>query len=187
MLDSENLVLPFDPTSSRDEPRDFVIEARMCGPTIEGRFWWKDEGEEASVQEVKMEHNALRAFNPLFGFDGDGALRITQLSFAETDCVDPPTNSFLRGDCNSDGAVDMADAVSLLGTLFLGQRASQCDDACDSNDDEALDIADAIHTLGVLFLGQGMIPAPGMTMCGVDPTDEPDRQLDCETPARNCP
>ena len=90
---------------------------------------------------------------------------------------------FLRGDCNEDRAVDISDAISTLGVLFLGDGEITCQDACDSNDDSAVDISDAITTLGVLFLGNGIIPLPGMSECGVDPTDD---ELTCETFER-CP
>jgi hypothetical protein len=86
-------------------------------------------------------------------------------------------SSFRRGDCNDDGRVDLSDAVFVLGSLFLGQEDPVCDDACDSNDDGSMNISDAIMTLSVLFLGQGLIPLPGMTGCGVDPTED---GLDCE-------
>ena len=56
--------------------------------------------------------------------------------------------------------------------MFLGQGVPPCDDACDSNDDGTVDISDAINTLGVLFLGKPVIPLPGMTDCGVDPTED---------------
>ena len=85
---------------------------------------------------------------------------------------------FRRGDCNDDGGVDISDAVSTLGSLFLGEGDPGCDDACDSNDDGAMDISDAIATLGVLFLGNGVIPLPGMNDCGIDPTDD---ELGCDT------
>jgi hypothetical protein len=80
--------------------------------------------------------------------------------------------SFVRGDANDDGRVDISDAVFTLGSLFLGDGDPRCDDACDSNDDGTVDISDAIATLVVLFLGNGVIPLPGMTECGVDPTDD---------------
>ena len=95
-----------------------------------------------------------------------------------------PRNSdarFLRGDCNDDGTVDISDAIFSLRSLFLREGASGeatstrlppgCDDACDSNDDGAVDISDAIGTVFVLFVG-GVVPLPGMTTCGVDPTDD---------------
>ena len=76
------------------------------------------------------------------------------------------------------GAIDRSDAISTLGVLFLGDGEITCQDACDSNDDGAVDISDAIATLEVLFLGNGVIPLPGMTECGVDPTED---KLGCAT------
>ena len=95
-----------------------------------------------------------------------------------------PESRFVRGDCNDDGNVDISDAVATLGFLFLGEGDPGCGDACDSNDDGTVDISDAIATLGVLFLGQGNIPLPGMTECGVDPSDD---ELGCETFFERCP
>ena len=97
--------------------------------------------------------------------------------------VAPPGSEFLRGDVNNDGGVDICDAVSTLGVLFLGQGEITCQDAADSNDDGAVDISDAVNTLSVLFLGQGLIPLPGMMACGVDPTED---ELDCVS-LKACP
>ena len=98
--------------------------------------------------------------------------------------TDPtPERAFVRGDCNDDGGVDISDAVSTLGALFLGQGEITCQDACDSNDDGTVDVSDAIATLGVLFLGNGVIPLPGMNECGIDPTED---DVGCETQPKSC-
>jgi hypothetical protein len=68
--------------------------------------------------------------------------------------------TFIRGDSTADGQVDITDAVSTLGFLFLGGSAGNCADALDANDDGALDIGDPIFTLTYLFLGGVDIPAP---------------------------
>lgn len=78
--------------------------------------------------------------------------------------------AFRRADANRDGRVDLSDAVSTLGSLFLGMGEIACEDAADSNDDGIVDISDVIHTLAVLYLGQGTISAPGSGVCGPDPT-----------------
>ncbi len=83
---------------------------------------------------------------------------------------------FRRGDANDDGTVDISDAVTTLGFLFLGGEELACLDSGDANDDGTLDISDAIAALGVLFLGDGTMPAPGLDGCGTDPTDD---ELDC--------
>jgi DNA-binding beta-propeller fold protein YncE len=63
-----------------------------------------------------------------------------------------PLAVFRRGDSNLDQAVDLADAVQLLGHLFLGS-ALGCEDAADSNQDGALDVSDPLQVIGFLFRG----------------------------------
>ncbi|MBT6453585.1 MAG: hypothetical protein HOK60_11395 [Planctomycetes bacterium] len=87
---------------------------------------------------------------------------------------------FVRGDVNSDGALDIADAISSLDYLF-GAVALSCQDAADTNDDGRLDIADPIHLLGFLFSGD-TAPAAPFPDCDTDPTDD---LLECQS-AGNC-
>ncbi|MFN0058990.1 MAG: hypothetical protein ACKVX7_11080 [Planctomycetota bacterium] len=79
-----------------------------------------------------------------------------------------PAQQFVRGDCNADGAMNIADAVTILDVLFVSGSAD-CANACDGNDDELFNIADAIFLLNNLF-GSGASPAPPFPDCGVDPT-----------------
>ena len=88
----------------------------------------------------------------------------------------PVGTPFRRGDANTDGAVDIGDAIATLGLLFSGGSVS-CDDAADSNDDAAINVADGIALLGYLFSGTGDLPAP-FPACGVDPTPD---ALACES------
>lgn len=79
---------------------------------------------------------------------------------------------FQRGDCNSDAAVDIADAIFTLGGLFVpGQPQPICDDACDANDDGLKNIADAVYTLTWLFFPGSPPPPAPFPDCGIDPTD----------------
>lgn len=91
--------------------------------------------------------------------------------------------AFVRGECNGDGATDIADPITLLTALFPPPGTPIpdfiCPDACDGNDDGALDIGDAITILTALFAG-GAIPGPAS--CGADPTGDP---LPC--PESACP
>jgi RNA polymerase sigma-70 factor (ECF subfamily) len=80
-----------------------------------------------------------------------------------------PTDRFVRGDANADANVDLSDAVSTLGYLFLGNGAPACLDAADTDDSGKVEITDAIFLLGALFLGTNTIPAP-YPSCGLDPT-----------------
>ncbi len=82
-----------------------------------------------------------------------------------------PALAFVRGECNADGMVDLADAVTVLGILFGSMGAVDCMSACDANDDHAVDIGDGVHLLQGLFLS-GPDPAPPFPGCGVDPTPD---------------
>ena len=95
----------------------------------------------------------------------------------------PGEVSFKRGDANSDGEVNIADAIAILAFLFAGGKAPKCPDAADTNDDGSLNIADAVGTLSYLFAGTTM-PDPGALNCGFDPTE--DNLQDCEYPAELC-
>jgi hypothetical protein len=87
---------------------------------------------------------------------------------------------FRRGDANGDGAVDLSDAVALLGCQFLGTVCPNCADAADANDDKHINIADAIYLLNWKFLGNAPPPSPGPFDCGTDPTA--DGLVDCSYP-----
>ncbi|MFN0058422.1 MAG: lytic polysaccharide monooxygenase [Planctomycetota bacterium] len=80
----------------------------------------------------------------------------------------PPPIEFVRADANGDGALDLADAVQVLSSLFSG-APTNCAKALDANDDGAVDIADPIRILANLF---SSAPAPPLPFpgCGVDPT-----------------
>ncbi|MEM7163882.1 MAG: serine hydrolase [Planctomycetota bacterium] len=94
-------------------------------------------------------------------------------------------STFLRGDCNNDATVNIADAVATLAHLFGSGTPVPlaCESACDANDDSTVNIADAVAVLNSLF---GMVPVPlpaPATLCGVDPTAD---LLDCGI-GTNCP
>lgn len=85
---------------------------------------------------------------------------------------------FIRGDCNADGAYNIADPILLLAFLFPpAGSAPPCDDACDCNDDGTLNIADTVCLLSGLFGTVTVPPAPPHPGCGPDPT--PGDPLSC--------
>ncbi|MGE3165045.1 MAG: di-heme oxidoredictase family protein [Planctomycetota bacterium] len=90
---------------------------------------------------------------------------------------------FVRGDCNVDGSIDIADAVLGLGVLFMGST-STCTDGCDNNDDGAHDIADPIYLVSHLFSSGSPAPMPPYPACGPD-GDDSDTLAPCSNP--NCP
>jgi len=94
-----------------------------------------------------------------------------------------PEVSFLRGDCNDDGNVDIADATCALNWLFAGGPAPGCSAALNTNGDAKVDITDATYLLNHLFSG-GPAPVAPFPDCGPGmlPTDADT----CETPPGNC-
>ena len=87
------------------------------------------------------------------------------------------TTFFVRGDCNADGMIDIADPIYILNEIFSRGDPASCDDACDMNDDGMKDIGDAVYALSAQFTGGPPPPAPHPS-CGSDPTVD---TLDCET------
>ncbi|MGE3166476.1 MAG: DUF1028 domain-containing protein [Planctomycetota bacterium] len=83
--------------------------------------------------------------------------------------VPDPCERFLRGDCNRDHAVGVADVVTVLTLLFdpAGPEVP-CPAACDANDDGAIDLADAVRTSLALFGSSGPLPPPALR-CGLAP------------------
>ena len=88
----------------------------------------------------------------------------------------------MRGDCNANGAFNIADAIVSLNYLF-GQAAVTCLDACDVNDDEVINIADAVYKLGSLFSG-GAMPLAPFPQCGQDPSGA---ENGCDSYGATCP
>lgn len=84
---------------------------------------------------------------------------------------DLPPTPFQRGNVDWSPEVDLTDAVTVLGYLFLGVSQPTCVDAADVDDSGAIDIADPINLLAFLFLG-GNPPAVPFPNPGLDPTDD---------------
>jgi hypothetical protein len=89
---------------------------------------------------------------------------------------------FRRGDVTADGSINITDAISLLGHLFLGSTAPACLDAADADDNGRLVLTDAIAILNLLFQSGAPLAPPGVE-CGRDP--EPDALGDCSTSGCN--
>ena len=95
----------------------------------------------------------------------------------------PPLPEFVRGDTNVDGAVDLADARSLLKRLFLGGNPSRCRETADVNNDGEIDVRDGVGLLTYLFRGGSRPAQPSPPDCGPDPQAP---FLGCDS-YRHCP
>jgi DNA-binding beta-propeller fold protein YncE len=76
---------------------------------------------------------------------------------------------FMRGDVERNGQLNITDAVSILGFLFLGDDAPVCLDAADVDDSGRIVISDAVFLLGFLF-NAGSPPRPPHPEPGCDPS-----------------
>ncbi len=83
---------------------------------------------------------------------------------------------FRRGDANTDGFLDISDALSTFGWLFASSLTPLCLDAVDANDDSGIDVSDGIFSLNFLFASGAPIPTPGHETCGFDPSPD---ELNC--------
>jgi hypothetical protein len=113
-----------------------------------------------------------------FDADGDGRkdLFLSSRGGADRLLISVQRDFFIRGDANTDGLVDLSDALAALCHLFLGAPA-KCLDAVDTGDEGVLDVGDPLLTLRYLFLGVAPPNAPGPRQCGPDPTED---VLDCQ-------
>ena len=93
----------------------------------------------------------------------------------------PAATKYRRGDCNSDGWLDIGDPVTVLGVLFLAFDPT-CDVACDGNGDGSIDVADPTYLLASIF-GVGPVPPSPFPDCGGLPSP---LGLDC-TQFTACP
>ncbi len=78
-----------------------------------------------------------------------------------------PGQPFVRGDSNTDGAVNLSDAIFLLNALFRGGESASCDEARDINDDDGVELADVVFLLNALFVDGTIISTP-FPDCGPD-------------------
>ncbi len=78
---------------------------------------------------------------------------------------------FHRGDPNSSGTTDIADAIAIFGYLFLGDAVPACKESADVQNDGRIDISDGISLLSWLFANgpAPVAPGPANVPCGVDP------------------
>ncbi len=79
---------------------------------------------------------------------------------------------FRRGDVDANLALNLSDALTILGHLFLSDPPKlDCDDAADANDDGTVNLVDAVALLFYLFDGGEPPPEP-FSSCGTDPTED---------------
>ena len=79
----------------------------------------------------------------------------------------PEESSFVRGDANDDGRVNISDAIWVVRELVRSGPKTRCEDAADANDDGLVDLSDAQYLIQWRFLAGPEPPAP-FGACGPD-------------------
>jgi hypothetical protein len=144
-------------TGDSRESAPAVVE-RVIGPAL------SSEGTTVSLDPTK-EFDTLRveikAANVAGHFDGASVAALAEVEVISRIARDSvPIVSFVRGDANCDGNLNITDAVTALNGLFLGGGKPCCGTAMDANNDDVLNITDPIAILANLFLGSEPLPPP---------------------------
>jgi hypothetical protein len=82
-----------------------------------------------------------------------------------------PLPTFIRGDVDNSGGLELTDAINILDFLFKGGAAPGCLDAADANDVDGIDLSDPIYILFYLYASGPQPPAP-FPEKGPDPTPD---------------
>ena len=91
----------------------------------------------------------------------------------------PPDTPFIRGNCNGDAIINIADGIWILNDLFQNGPASTCTAACDVNSDGMMDTGDAIYIISFRLLS-GPVPSAPFPGCDIE------EGADCEA-VSTCP
>ena len=122
----------------------------------------REEGEDREDDDAVRDHLRIaHGSDDSAGEDhGDHDGVSDDLRLADGDSFFDIRADFVRGDCNSDSAVDISDGLTLLSYLYQGSNAPNCEAACDFNDTRQLDLTTAVYFFDVFFKGKGALPAP---------------------------
>jgi hypothetical protein len=168
--------------STYDVEADFTVPGDPPR-SVKGAGTYKVGGEVAIVQEMALDLSTnggpaepFQSGSVPGGGDFPEALEISVSSeqgvcFATGLAISAKPTGFVRGDSNSDGSIDVSDAVFILLALFGGGRDPSCNDSADTDDSGDLDITDGISLLDSLFRGSPG-PPPPFDGCGEDPTPD---------------
>ncbi len=120
----------------------------------------------------------------------DNEVTFTGLTFTpnvmEELTFDVAPATFIRGDADANGSIEITDVIFTLSHLFLGATAPVCPNSADVDDNGVVELTDAIVSLGYQYLGQAPPPAPGPFNCGPDTTPAEPALESCRYPLESC-
>jgi hypothetical protein len=159
---------------------DFLVswwqEGALLGPTSDQAFFVRVDRSTMTEADIAAGRTII-----LFGL---APVRPDEFVLVRVVHTRSTGESFIRGDANGDGEVDISDPVRVLTVLFLGGAEISCPDAADSADEGAVTISSAVRILDFLFQGSAA-PPPPFPACGPDPS--PDELDGCEATPDACP
>lgn len=182
-LEAAEVVLSADQTGQTGAAaRQYLCDATK----IESAFAGLDQDGDGRVAATEILSPGLRSLHPLLVPFLDAGLPLMQFRLAGENLSGFPgvpfgdasvicslffPGTFHRGDSNTDGVVDLSDAVAIFGFLFLGKSSPSCLEAANANNDVKVDISDGVYLLSFLFSGGPAPPSPGPPpgACGDDP------------------
>jgi hypothetical protein len=107
----------------------------------------------------------------MFQRDGHTGLRILSDPSASFPNGQAAPATFIRGDADGNGQVNLTDGLFILLHLFQGGPAPVILDAADVDDSGTINLTDAVRLLNHLFRGGDPPPAP-YPAAGIDPTQD---------------
>lgn len=130
------------------------------------------EGRSLALDTVAIDDpTQARVRTPEASMLGRYSLR-AETEFGDVELADVFEVGFIRGEVNSDGILDISDAMHIFEYVFVGTaEVPRCLDSADANDDGDLDISDPVLLLDHLFVGD-LHPAAPFPDAGSDPTDD---------------
>jgi hypothetical protein len=98
-----------------------------------------------------VEYDPLTPYTVFFKMDiGDVDSLVAVASISLHNYI-PSTETYVGGDANGDGSVDISDAVYLIAYIFSGGSAPE--EGGDANCDGGVDISDAVYLIAYIFSG----------------------------------
>jgi hypothetical protein len=150
-----------------DVKLDGLSSVAFTNSNISGGDVWPGNGNISQDPRFVSVHNAnftLRPASPCIGTGKDGS-DMGAFPFEGT------LETFLRGDVDGSGAINLTDVLRILDFLFRDGAAPSCHDRMDANDDGFIDVSDGVFELLYLFK-EGSPPPEPFPASGLDPTPD---------------